>query len=234
MMKKELQNNEKREALEIRVAEAEKNLRLRVRRGQTEEAKSIFDGLFDIICEIHGDQLGLIKGRVLELFFWLSRSVADIGAHNEDYHFHNSLIYEELYGLKETDTIRKWMLKIIEHLTEIIKESEKDQTLQAVYAVSRYIQTHFKEKITIEDIAASVHLNGSYTSHLFRKTFGYTITDYITYVRLENAKVILADVGATINDAAMESGFSDVSYFSRVFKKIEGLSPREYRNKLKK
>lgn len=234
MMKKEFHHNEKQEALEARLGEAEKDLRLRVRRGQTEEAKVIFDGLFDTLCEIHGDQFSLVRGRVLELLIWLSRSVADIGAHNENRHFHNALLYEELYGLKDTDTVRKWMFKIIEHLTEIIKESEKDHTLQAVYAVSRYIQNHFKEKITIEDIAASVHLNASYTSHLFRKTFGYTITDYITYVRLENAKIILADTGATINDAAMESGFSDVSYFSRVFKKIEGLSPREYRNKLKR
>lgn len=234
MMKKDLQNNEKREAVEIHIAEAEKSLRLRIRRGQTEEAKVIFNGLFDTLCEIHGSQLSLVKGRILELLIWLSRSVADIGAHHEDYHFLNALIYEELYGFKDTDTIQKWMLKIIEHFTEIIKESEKDQTLQAVYAVSRYVQSHFKEKITIEEIAASVHLNGSYTSHLFRKTFGYTITDYITYVRLENAKVILANPSANINDAAMESGFSDVSYFSRVFKKIEGLSPREYRNKLKK
>lgn len=232
-MKKELPNNEKLKALEISITDNEKDLRLRIRRGQTEDAKRIFDDLFDSICEIHGDHLSMIKGRILELLVWLSRSVADIGAHNEDYHFHNALIYEELYGFKDTNTIRKWMIKVIEHFTEIVKESEKDNTLQSVYAVSEYIQNHFKEKVTIEDIAASVHLNGSYTSHLFRKTFGYTITDYITYVRLENAKVILSDPSSNINDAAMESGFSDVSYFSRVFKKIEGLSPREYKNKIK-
>lgn len=232
-MKKDLPSNEKIKALEISITDNEKDLRLRIRRGQTEDAKRIFDELFTSICEVHGDHLSMIKGRILELLVWLSRSVADIGAHNEDYHFHNALIYEELYGFKDTNTIRKWMIKVIEHFTEIVKESEKDNTLQAVYAVSEYIQNHFKEKIAIEDIAASVHLNGSYTSHLFRKTFGYTITDYITYVRLENAKVILSDPGSNINDAAIESGFSDVSYFSRVFKKIEGLSPREYKNKIK-
>ncbi len=234
MVKKDFQNNEKWDAMETRIAEAGKSLRLHIRRGQTKDAKIIFDGMFEAICEIHGGNLFIIKGHILELMIWLSRSVADISAHNEDYHFHNALIYEELYGFKNTDTIRKWMLKVIEHLTEIVKESDKDQTLHAVYAVSKYIQTHFKERITIEDISASVHLNGSYISHLFRKTFGYTITDYITYVRLENAKIILADPGANIYNAAMESGFNDVSYFSRVFKKIEGLSPREYRNKLKK
>lgn len=232
-MKKDLLNNEKTKSMEAQIADHEKNLRLRIRRGQTEDAKRIFEDLFGTICEIHGGHLGMIKGRILELLVWLSRSVADIGAHNENYHFHNALIYEELYGFKDTDTIQKWMVKVIEHFTEIVKESEKDNTLQAVYAVSEYIQNHYKDKISIEDIAACVHLNGSYMSHLFRKTFGYTITDYISYVRLENAKLILADPAANINDAAIESGFSDVSYFSRVFKKNEGLSPREYRNKLK-
>lgn len=231
-MNRDTPSNEKLKTLEICITDHEKDLRLRIRRGQTEDAKRIFEDLFDKICEVHQNHLGMIKGRILELLVWLSRSVADIGAHNGEYHFHNALIYEELYGFNDTNTIKKWMVKVIEHFTEVVKEHEKDNTLQAVYAVSAYIQNHFKEKITIEDIAASVHLNASYTSHLFRKSFGYTITDYITYVRLENAKVILSDAGSNINDAAMDSGFSDVSYFSRVFKKIEGLSPREYKNKI--
>jgi two-component system response regulator YesN len=233
MIKKDSLNDDKIKALETGISDDEKDLRLKIRRGQTEDALRVFDDLFSNICVVHHDNIPMIKGRILELLVWLSRSVADIGAHDEDYHFHNTLIYEELYNFSDTKTIRRWMTKVIVHFTEIVKESEKDNTLQAVYAVSEYIQNHFKEKVTIEDIAASVHLNGSYTSHLFRKTFGYTITDYLTYVRLENAKIVLADPTSNINDAAVESGFSDVSYFSRVFKKIEGISPREYKNKLK-
>lgn len=233
MMKKDFQS-EQAKMLEALIGDAEKELRLRIRRSQTEEAVKVFYELFDRLCAILGDQPVQIKGRVVELLVWISRSLADIGGHSEDYHLHNALIYAELYAIEDPQTIRKWVPKVIEHYTAVIKEAERDNTLQSVYTVSEYIQNHFKEKITIEDIAATVHLNGSYTSHLFRKTFGYTITDYITYIRLEHAKMMLADPQSNINDAATESGFSDVSYFSRVFKKIEGVSPREYRNHLRK
>ena len=233
MMKKNPES-ENIKHLEAIIAEGEKDLRLKIRRGKTEEAVQIFNALFDAICLVHDRKIDMIKCRVLELLVWLTRSVSDIGIRDENYHRNNALLYEELYHLNDPEAIRKLMTKTIELFIAVVAEAEKDNTLQSVYTVAEYIQSHFKEKVTIEDIAATVHLNASYTSHLFRKTFGYTITDYITYIRLENAKTVLADVNANINEAAMESGFSDVSYFSRVFKKIEGLSPREYKNKLKK
>lgn len=111
------------------------------------------------------------------------------------------------------------------------KSQRKLTTCKQFIAAGEYIQKHFREKLSIQSIAEVVHLSPSYLSHIFSQTFGYTITDYVTYIRLENAKSILSKSGTSISEAALDSGFEDISYFSRVFKKVEGISPREYKKR---
>ncbi len=115
--------------------------------------------------------------------------------------------------------------------SEEVRKSQNKDNYQAVYAAADYIRHHFREKITIRDIGETVHLSDSYLSHIFSDTFGRTITEYLTFVRIEYAKTQLAIPGLSISEVALDSGFEDVSYFSRVFKKSEGITPRDYKKK---
>ena len=143
----------------------------------------------------------------------------------------NSRFYEELYAKRTTEEICYWTKNVVSIFSEEVRKAKGNDNLQAVYAAGEYIQKHFREKLSIQSIAEVVHLSPSYLSHIFSQTFGYTITDYVTYIRLENAKSILSKSGTSISEAALDSGFEDISYFSRVFKKVEGISPREYKKR---
>lgn len=93
-----------------------------------------------------------------------------------------------------------------------------------------YIQSHLSEPLSLEDIAKHVHVNESYLSRTFKKECGYSVTNYITTLRMEKAKELLAENHILTYEVSFQVGISDPSYFSLLFKKHTGLSPKEYRN----
>lgn len=102
-----------------------------------------------------------------------------------------------------------------------------------VVAIKQYIEQHYSEEITRNDLAETVYLNSDYMARLFKKEEGCSITDYVIKVRMEKASVFLAQTNRSINEIALDCGYDNFAYFSRVFKRIMGYAPKEYRNRLK-
>lgn len=99
----------------------------------------------------------------------------------------------------------------------------------AVTTVKKYIRSHLNENLTRESLAAMVYLTPDYLSHLFKKEAGFSLTNYIIYERIEEAKRLLAGTNQNISDIATRCGFQNISYFSKQFKRFTGVTPREFR-----
>ena len=100
-------------------------------------------------------------------------------------------------------------------------------------AVRRYIDLHFKEALTLEQLAEEGHMNKYYLSHTFKKEYGVSPINYMISRRIEESKYLLAETDLSMSQIAQLLGFSSLSYFSQVFRKTQGLSPMEYRNNTK-
>lgn len=96
----------------------------------------------------------------------------------------------------------------------------------------QYIEEHFSEKITLLDVADHVYVSQWHLSKLITKNTNQSFSDLINSVRIQKAKELMSDPSLRIWEIGEMVGFSDVSHFSRIFKKYEFLSPTEYRNKL--
>ena len=94
-----------------------------------------------------------------------------------------------------------------------------------------YIQQNFTGKILLKEFGEQFHLSEKYISRYFKEYFHITISQYVTYLRLEHAKQLLQDTDIPVTEVAMQSGYQNVSYFIRSFKKTYGMSPLKYRNK---
>lgn len=102
-----------------------------------------------------------------------------------------------------------------------------------ITGVIDYINENLSEKITLDMIGKKFHISKYYLCHIFKETTGMSIMSYILNQRIAYAKNLIINTDETISEIAIASGFSCFSYFSRIFKESEKLSPREFRNKYK-
>lgn len=99
-----------------------------------------------------------------------------------------------------------------------------------VEKVKQYIQTHISENITVDDLAGLVYLSADHLRRVFKKQEDITIVDYIIKKRLELAKTLLEQDKLTITMISAKVGYNNYSYFTKMFKKMYGMTPREYQH----
>jgi YesN/AraC family two-component response regulator len=109
--------------------------------------------------------------------------------------------------------------------------SLKNYTLPIRKAIN-FIDFNYAEQITLDKIAESVSFNYAYLSSQFKKETGSTVIDYINMKRIQKAVTLLSTTTLSIGEIAEKCGFVDDTYFTRVFKKKQGVSPREYRKSI--
>lgn len=103
------------------------------------------------------------------------------------------------------------------------------QPAELIDRICEYIQTHYADPLTLNDLAASFYISPSYLSHLFARKKQVAIVKYIGDVRLEKAVEFLKNTELSISDIAERTGYSDGNYFAKAFKKKYGKSPTDYR-----
>jgi two-component system response regulator YesN len=108
---------------------------------------------------------------------------------------------------------------------------KESHTEHVVESVKTYIRDNLGKHLSLQEVAAVFNFNPNYLSHLFAKYAGTGFVDYITAVRISAAKELLAQDTLRIYEIAEQLGFENAFYFSKVFKKAEGLSPSEYIHK---
>ena len=100
-------------------------------------------------------------------------------------------------------------------------------------AVRRYIDHHFKESLTLDQLAEEAHMNKFYLSHAFKREYGVSPINYMISRRLEESKYLLAETDLSMSQIAQLLGFSSLSYFSQVFHRTQNVTPLEYRQQNK-
>ena len=99
--------------------------------------------------------------------------------------------------------------------------------------IKRYIDTNYRESITLDKLAGMSHLNKYYLSHAFQKEYGISPITYLSRRRIEESKYLLGNTSHTLAQVSELLGFSSPSYFSQCFRKAEGISPNEYRRQVR-
>ncbi|MCC5910632.1 MAG: response regulator [Clostridiaceae bacterium] len=107
-------------------------------------------------------------------------------------------------------------------------EAQKHFSLQIVLD---YIDDHLNDSIPLEDAAELLNVTPSYFSRLFKKEMGVKFINYVTNKKIEKAKAWLETTDMPVLNIALELGFREANYFSKVFRKLEGITPTEYRKK---
>lgn len=137
-------------------------------------------------------------------------------------------IYADL-GLKEL------LIRLVQsqHLQQVQNESLTDGNSSRMHYVVAYIKAHLSDKITVEQLSRLAYVNRNFFFKLFKEQFGVTPVEYINQEKIRMAKQLLGSSNLSLSDISWQCGFSDVNYFSRMFRKCEGISPKQYEQKAK-
>ncbi|WP_282937058.1 response regulator [Paenibacillus sp. RC67] len=124
-----------------------------------------------------------------------------------------------------------WREQLTESLIELSKHllEHQHQDQNVIYEIAKYIQNHYHQDITLQEIANHFYLSREYISRKFKQEFKVNLSDYLSDIRVEKAKLLLLNPHLRIAQVAEMVGYDDEKYFSKVFKKTVGLSPNEYR-----
>ncbi|MDY5022509.1 MAG: helix-turn-helix domain-containing protein [Blautia sp.] len=100
---------------------------------------------------------------------------------------------------------------------------------RVITGITRYIQEHLEQEVSLSVLAEEFHLNSQYISQLFKNEIGVGFLAYLTNVRMEKAKKLLISTPLSIAEVADRVGYGDYRVFTKVFKKTEGITPSQYR-----
>ena len=136
---------------------------------------------------------------------------------------------------KQHESIVKLLSIFAEHLSMVsnrIVLQEQNAEPPVIVRAKQYIAEHQTEELSLDQVAKSVHTSKFYFCKMFKKVTGINFTDYLSRVRTERAKSLLLNPNLRVSEIAYEVGFQSLTHFNRVFKRILGESPTDYRNQL--
>ncbi|MHB8128440.1 MAG: helix-turn-helix domain-containing protein [Mobilitalea sp.] len=114
-------------------------------------------------------------------------------------------------------------------ITSYVKpQNSIDYTNHIVRATREYLELHYADDISLENMAVQVNISPQYFSKLIKKTTGFNFIDWLSMLRVKKAKELLTNSNLTVKEVCFMVGYKDPNYFSRIFKKRIGITPSEY------
>ena len=101
--------------------------------------------------------------------------------------------------------------------------------IKPIRIAKRYIAENYYKPLTLEIVSHETGFNPNYFSSMFKKEVGVNFSEYLIKVRIKNAKEMLLNTEGSVEDISYAVGYSDIKYFSRIFKKYMGVTPTEFR-----
>lgn len=141
-----------------------------------------------------------------------------------------AVLEEAIQIIGEREKLKSEEKKTIELLEPEGGEDLERIRLQAVKKmILEYISIYYTEDIALQDIASSLQYSDAYFSKLFKQCFDKNFTAYLSEYRIEKAKMLLSDITINVKEISSQVGYRDANYFARVFKRVIGVTPSEYR-----
>lgn len=159
----------------------------------------------------------------------LSRAAVK-GGGNLEWIFGLNLKYlQEISKIASVDEVCRWIVKVLDRFIGFMFNVEISNSSAIMQKARAYINENITNDISLEDVSEYVYMSPSYFSRLFKKEVGINFKDYLNKARIEESKKYLSNLKFSISEVAHTVGFTDQSYYNKVFKRVEGISPGQYR-----
>ncbi|NIZ47525.1 AraC family transcriptional regulator [Entomospira nematocerorum] len=198
--------------------------------GNQEEAKQLALEILEKIELMMAHDFQGIKEQVLDLAIFLTNATNIQGS--GDFSL-NVQFVKDLQNISTPEGLREWLLTVIEMVGSIPSRVGKLKYGHLLVQAVRYMHQNFAKNLTLEEVSRIAKLSPSYFSRLFKAEMGVSFVEYLNQIRINESKRKLQFTNLSLVDIASACGFSDQSYFTKIFKRTQGLSPGRYRQNQK-
>ncbi len=196
--------------------------------GKLEEAVDI---IFASMSCSRPDGLKYGRNLCMQLVLATRQLLMELGAVDAALEEEEAELKEALYQKETLKDMRALMETYLEAVGERIRVTRSGKVANVVERVRAYIEEHYADGgLTVADIGKAVYLSSTYVSLLFKQETGQTVGEYLTHVRVAKAKELLRDPKYKFYDICYAIGYTDPSYFTKLFKKMTGVTPSAYRD----
>ena len=213
-------------------AEREKHLEEMIVKGDAQSASADAEQFFQWMVDRYPDHDMAIRLKVLEFVMRAEYNVFHEGG-GIKYHFLDRDDYlQTVLAAENFEELKGWFMRKIAESARNVNTKADEKANRVIAKARAFIDRNFNRDLTLEEVSREVHVSPYYFSKLFKEQTGDNFINYLTIKRVETAKQLLADGRLNIKNICTEIGYNDPNYFSRLFKRFEGVTPSEYREQV--
>ena len=191
----------------------------------------LMEKVIPLMGKMSAKNLNQLKNGIISFIVVITRVCISSGVQPSKAYAYSDEYLQVLDKTNSEAEIFPLLYKIIDKFIGLIEAREKQRTINHVEKCKIYIDTNYRKKLSLQEIASEVGLNPSYLSHLFSKTEGMSIKEYIYKVRTERAMNLLRFSNSSIMEIGEYVGFESQSYFGKIFKRYTGMTPQMCRDR---
>lgn len=200
-----------------------------IRAGDRPGAREILNRVLVAIHHSAGSRLDLVKSFFLELVVSMCQTAVESGGDPEQLLGTNYASMTDLSRVNTEEELSGWLKATLEHLLDTIQATRRRDAATQLFDAIAYMERHCRERISRDDVARAAGLSPSHFSYLVRQESGSTFTDLLNRMRVDRAAELLSRTHKPLSLIALETGFADQSYFTKVFKRYRGVAPLKYK-----
>lgn len=180
----------------------------------------------ELLDQIRGLEESAYRNKIFEILVLVSREARLAGQNAMD-HIDYKQYFLNSWDLP-TEQIERWAYQRFEYLINSVQTSRLEIRSDAVNSAIRYMEEHYMEEITLDEIARYIGISPQHFSKTFKEETGVNYIDWLTNLRLDIAKRLLSEGGMTVKEVCYQVGYNDPNYFSRIFRKNTKISPTQF------
>ena len=192
--------------------------------GNLDEALNLLNRFLDDFREL---PISYAHRLVMDVFAIAIKQLSEQGVHDQE-SLKKRFQYHHVVELTDLEDIRRWAARSLGDLLKLFAQRKETNIHQSVESAKRYILQNFTRDLTLEEVADHVFLHPIYLSRIFKQSTGMNYIDYLTRLRIQKAAELLSTGEHKIYEVTEMVGYRSREYFTRLFKKVTGFSPKQY------
>ena len=196
-----------------------------IERGDTNTCVKILSNIFNHNPEFF--EKNSLRDKLIEIMVVAHRLVSDI-IQTEKSYFEYGDYLSQILSCDSKEKFRSLYIDKISSIAKLIKESQKKSISELVHKANDIINERFSQELSLDDISKELSISPQYFSKLYKEEMDINFKEQLTKIRIEYAKNLIKEKKHSIKDISYMSGYNDPNYFSRIFKRYQGVTPSAY------